>query len=449
MLKKNKLIRIFFIIIITSILFLNISSICYADNEKVTKDLKLNGYVSYNNEFIYTCDIGKTEWLNINKKEFGLPSNLYDYSEYIRMRVTYSEEDLKVYDCKVINYKTGELIEDLSDKNINKLFNIEYGKNITEKTWSETIKLSELNENVIYKYKASSTTQFPKIENNTGKNCIVYIKEKDKKTYEKNINMGKQISSSAISLTLNEYNSGDTFCIMYKSLNNSELFDLVEINEIIYLSKYKDGDKLEYGLEKFVYNDTDQDIIINTKDIVYGVEKTNSVVIEKGEIYGFDWMIDSATISYEKNNNEQSNYSLQTVASTQGNDNIKTLETIQITETNQSNDNITTNDNEENKVYTQEDYNNYISEMLRKNHIEALQSKLKEVEPYTEEYARNMIENDHINKSNVKSKKIVNEIPNSGSEANRYIVVLSGISIISILGIILFVFVQKTKKNSK
>ena len=91
----------------------------------------------------------------------------------------------------------------------------------------------------------------------------------------------------------------------------------------------------------------------------------------------------------------------------------------------------------------------YISEMLRKNHIEGLQSKLKEVEPYTEEYARNMIENDHINKSNVKSKKIVNEIPNSGSEANRYIVVLSGIILISILGIILFVFVQKTKKNSK
>ena len=147
-----------------------------------------------------------------------------------------------------------------------------------------------------------------------------------------------------------------------------------------------------------------------------------------------------------KRENTQSKDILQTVDTTQ--DTISNI-SIQTTENNQNNENITTNDNEENKVYTQEDYNNYISEMLRKNHIEALQSKLKEVEPYTEEYARNMIENDHINKSNVKSKKIVNEIPNSGSEANRYIVVLSGISIISILGIILFVFVQKTKKNSK
>ena len=115
------------------------------------------------------------------------------------MRVTYSEEDYKVYDCKVINYKTGELIEDLSEENINKLFNIEYGKNITEKSWSDKIKLSEINENVIYKYTANSTTQFPKIEN------------------------------------------------------------------------------------------------------------SNSVIIEKGEIYGFDWMIDSATISYAKDNNEKQN----------------------------------------------------------------------------------------------------------------------------------------------
>lgn len=307
--KSNKIYKLL-VIVVTIALTLTSYSTCYADNEKITKDFELNSYASSNNEIIYGCNVekdGEFKLLSINATEFNLPSNLYDYKDDIRMRVTYSEEDYKVYDCKVINYKTGELIENLSEENINKLFNIEYGKNITEKSWSDKIKLSEINENVIYKYTASSTTQFPEIENDIGKNCIIYIKEKDDKTYEKKINMFKQISGSGISISFNEYNSGDTFCIIYKSLGNSELLDLIEKDEIIYLSKYKDGDKLEYQFEKYIYNDTDKNITVNTKNTVFGVENSNSVIIGKGEIYGFDWMIDSATISYSEDNNEKQN----------------------------------------------------------------------------------------------------------------------------------------------
>lgn len=285
-------------------------STCYADSEKITKDFKLNSYSSFNNEMIYGCNIEKDselKSLSINATEFNLPSNLYDYKDDIRMRVTYSEEDYKVYDCKVINYKTGKLIEDLSEENINKLFNIEYGKNITEKLWSDKIKLSEMDENGIYKYTASSTTQFPEIENDIGKNCIIYLKERGDKTYEREINMSKNILGNGISDSFNEYNSGESFCIMYKSLENSELLDLVEKDEIIILSKYKDGDKLEYEFEKYIYNDTDKNITVNTKNNAFGVENSNSVVIEKGEIYGFDWKIDSAIISYSADNNGGNN----------------------------------------------------------------------------------------------------------------------------------------------
>ena len=302
---KNKIYKLVRIII-TFILILTMHSICYADNEKITNDFKLNSYSSYNNEIIYGTYI-EEKLLSIKAIDYNLPSNLYDYKDDIRLRITYTKEDYKVYDCKVINHKNGEIIEDLSEENINKLFNIEYGKNITEKSWSDKIKLSELNENAIYKYKANSTTQFPEIENDIGKNCIIYIKENDEKTYKKEINMHKEISGSGTSESFNEYQSGGTFCLMYKSLKNGELLDLIEKDEIIYLSKYKDGDKLEYQFEKYIYNDTDKNITINTKDAVFGVENSNSVVIEKGEIYGFDWMIDSATISYSTdiNNKEE------------------------------------------------------------------------------------------------------------------------------------------------
>ena len=71
---------------------------------------------------------------------------------------------------------------------------------------------------------------------------------------------------------------------------------------------------MQYQFEKYIYNDTDKEITVNTKDVVVsGAEDTKTVVIGKGEIYGFDWMIDSATISYIEtiNNNEQNNQNNQ------------------------------------------------------------------------------------------------------------------------------------------
>lgn len=303
---KNKLLSIIMVILFV----FAINSICFADNENknlITSDFELNSYSSINNEIEYGSDLkkdGETILLSIKAKDYNLPSNLYTYKDDILLRISYSQDDYKVYDCKVINNRTGEIIEDLSEENINKLFNIEYGKNITEKAWSSTIKLSELKENVIYKYTANSTTQFPKIENDIEKNCVVYIKENDDKNYDKEINMYKNISGSGLSLSFNEYNSGDTFNIMYEILENNELLNSVPKDEIIYLSNYKDGDELKYEFEKYIYNDTEKNITIYTKDTAFEIESSNSVIIGKGEIYGFDWMIDSAIISYSTDNNQ-------------------------------------------------------------------------------------------------------------------------------------------------
>lgn len=103
----------------------------------------------------------------------------------------------------------------------------------------------------------------------------------------------------------------------------------------------------------------------------------------------------------------------------------------------------------------EEEYNNYLTEMARRNHINKLKDEISGIEEYDEQYVRNMIQNDQINPKNVDnkksidSKKVVNEIPNSGSEENLYIVGLSVIVVIAILGIISFSIVRKTKKNSK
>lgn len=278
--------------------------------ETITNDFQLSSCSSSNGEVqygVYVKNDDENKLLSIKATDYNLPSNLYDYKDDIRLRITYSPVDYEVLDCKVINYKTGEIIEDLSEENINKLFNIEYGKNVTEKNWVDVIKLSELKENEIYKYTATSIIQFPKIENDIGKNCIIYIKEWHDETYDKEINMYKVISSSAISASFNEYNSGDSFNIMYKKVENDELLKLISKDEIIYLSNYNNGDELEYQFEKYIYNDTENNITINIKNKTFGVETTDSVTIPKGEIYGFDWMIDSATISFSENSNNEEN----------------------------------------------------------------------------------------------------------------------------------------------
>ncbi len=313
---SNKAYKICMAIIIFVITFI-MSSTCYADTQRITNDFEISSNSVNLDEVTYGCSEeknGKTISLLVSAKKYNLPSNLYKYKSDVRLRVTYTENDQNVYDCKVVNYKTGAVIENATDETIQQLFDIEYGKTIKDNTWTDKVKISELTQGTIYKYTADTATQFPEIENDTSKNCLVYIKQKNDDSYENKIYMGKKIASSAASMSSNEYNSGDSFKIMYKELTTSELLKLIKQEEIIYLSKYKNGDKLQYQFEKYIYNDTDKEITVNTKDVVVsGAEDTKTVVIGKGEIYGFDWMIDSATISYIEtiNNNEQNNQNNQ------------------------------------------------------------------------------------------------------------------------------------------
>lgn len=114
---------------------------------------------------------------------------------------------------------------------------------------------------------------------------------------------------------------------MYKTLENSELINLINKDEIIYLSKYKDGDKLEYQFEKYIYNDTEKDITINSKDEAFGIEDSKSTIIPKGEIWGYDWMIDFASISYSKDTNDNENQNSKPEEENNKNENITTEQT--------------------------------------------------------------------------------------------------------------------------
>lgn len=280
------------------------------DNEMpddlVTTDISISITSTFNGEtsfggFIQDED-GELIGLSVLADDFDLPEYLSDYKSDIILRVKYSEEDYTVYDCQVINPKTNEIVENLSEKNLKKLFDIEYNKDIIEKEWTEVIKLSELEENEIYKYTANETTQFPEIENDIEENCLVYIKESIDwdydNSYEKEIHMYNNISSTSASFSFYEVEADSYFNIMYETLDNKELLELIEQDELIKLSDYNNGDELSYSFEKYIYNDTEHDITLNISNSAFGIDSANSVTIEAGAIYGFDWMIDSVNIEY-------------------------------------------------------------------------------------------------------------------------------------------------------
>ena len=221
----------------------------------VTDDFELNSRSSINGALQYGSYVIKDNeynLLSINATDYNLPSNLYDYKEDIRLRITYLPDTYEVKGCKVINYQTGGIIEDLSEENINKLFNIEYGKKINAKEWVEVLKLSEFKENEIYKYTAGAPVQFPEIENDTGKNCLIYIKQWYDDSYDQEINMYDSISGASISGSFNQYDLGQSFSIMYREISKDDLLNRIEKNDIIYLADYKNGEKLNYSFEKYI-----------------------------------------------------------------------------------------------------------------------------------------------------------------------------------------------------
>ena len=89
----------------------------FAAEKPVTEDFPLGSRSVINNVLQYGVAVekdGQNTFMLVNAKDYNLPSNLYEYRDYIRFRITYTKSDLKVQDCKLINYQKNEVITDTS-----------------------------------------------------------------------------------------------------------------------------------------------------------------------------------------------------------------------------------------------------------------------------------------------------------------------------------------------
>ena len=267
----------------------------------VTDDFRINGRSIIGKKVTYSCyfenDFSKV--LSIDAKPYNLPDNLLEFSDELLLRITYDKEDLKVYECKVVDPRTNEIVNDTSKENINKLFNIEYGKKINKIDWpEETILLSGLKEGEIYSLTSpAGAEELPKIENDTNENCIVYINKPDvfgdeTAHYEKEVYMNQKIDSYSISYSYSSIEENTTIKIMYKKASTEDLLRLINEDDIVFLSKQNTSGELSYTFEKYIYNDTNRDIHIVTYDEAFGMSSSESYVLKAGEIYEFGWGID-------------------------------------------------------------------------------------------------------------------------------------------------------------
>lgn len=259
----------------------------------ITDTFYINGYMSFNGDTTYLTKNASKKELNIEASKYNLPNIFTNYKSDIYFQITYSGDDDTIYKIVVFNKKTNTEITDLSEENLKKLLDIGYDKPINNATWSKDINLSNLKENEIYLYKATSpSNNAPKIHNDLNDNCLIYTrstKNNDTDKWSEEISTSISFKSNNISFSYNSFSTGDTYEVIYKKINNKELLNLIEQGDIIYLSDYHDNDTIRSNFAKFIYNDTNNNITIE-------IPNDSPKTIPAGAIYGYDWMISNAKV---------------------------------------------------------------------------------------------------------------------------------------------------------
>ena len=143
-----------------------------------------------------------------------------------------------------------------------------------QKKWTEVIDLSSLEENKFYKFVAKNIGITPTLAYDFNDNYVIYVIEYDKDNgindFDENVIVNSNISNDTSSIEFDSYidgyESGTYFLIYLQKIEKDKLLTLLDSSDVIYLSKSMNNKKIDYTFEKYIYNDTDNDVTIVSTD---------------------------------------------------------------------------------------------------------------------------------------------------------------------------------------
>lgn len=272
-----------------------------AEDTQSVEDFKVIMKTTFNGNQSYTVEsLTSEEQFTIKAKDYEFPSNLYKYTDDLYFRIKFDNLTGKIYEVNVFNRLTQKVIDKPNERKVEVAFNVEFNKKLIKKDWKKEIKLSQLTENQVYTFTTTEDiTEPPVIINDIGANVRVYTKASYEDEYEKEFYFGTDLQAASINLSFKEFKAGESINISYKRVETPVILALVEKDDIVYISEYIESKEFDPSFEKYIYNDTKENIVITTTDTNLGVEDINTYTIKPDEMISFNWMIDLITFKKE------------------------------------------------------------------------------------------------------------------------------------------------------
>lgn len=213
----------------------------------------------------------KPKKLEIKPSELDM-DDIYEYKDQIYLWITFDWD--KIVDWSIIDRPYKHMWK-MTKNDLDEYYNFEshYSTKTIDKIFSESteIKLSEFDENVLYKIKIWQICRL-NIINDTENDVIVYQGYYWEGEYETTPYLKEWYAWSRHCITV-RWNSDDYYSILYKKASSKDLFKVIDKKEITYLSKFKVWEEMKrwYG-ENYLYNDTDNDITVSVTDSIYWID---------------------------------------------------------------------------------------------------------------------------------------------------------------------------------
>ena len=235
-----------------------------------------NKIVVWDDVFKASYDDSLQNMITLSIEDYDWIDGIYNFKSYIYLDLEFSE--WKIINWSIVDQRTKEDLGHLSTEELNKLYNFEAKYPMKEIKVKQMINLSDLDENVIYKYVVNATSDvIPWLNNDLDYDVIIY--EKTSSDYEPKILLSRENETWWFKFDSSE----ETHYLMYQRATKE---DLLYVLEPLFLSQYEHWEEIDIWNEDYLYNDTDETLKLELIDETFWEKETkDKKALKPWEVY--------------------------------------------------------------------------------------------------------------------------------------------------------------------